>query len=89
MEWTNISELIDARLIVVVAACWVCGYILKQTPKVPNWTIIYSVTTIALVLTIWMLGWSPESLIQGILAGAFAVYGNQIIQQTARGVDQK
>lgn len=89
MEWNAVYELIDPRLIAVVALCWVVGFILKQTPRVPNWTIVYGVTLFALILTVWMLGWGPESLIQGVLAGAFAVYGNQLFQQTKQGVDQK
>ena len=89
MEWNAVYELIDPRLIVVVALCWVVGFILKQTPKVPNWTIVYGVTLFAVILTVWMLGWGPDALIQGVLAGAFAVYGNQLFQQTKQGVDQQ
>ncbi|WP_347880718.1 phage holin family protein [Paenibacillus sp. F411] len=29
-----------------------------------------------------------ESVIQGILAGAFAVFGHQVVKQTKIGVDQ-
>lgn len=88
MEWNTIAELLDPRLIIVLAACWVLGYILKQTPKVPNWTIIYGVTIVSIVLTIWILGWGPESLIQGVLTGAVAIYGNQLVKQTQKGAGQ-
>lgn len=87
MEWEIINGLIDARLLVVVAACWVIGYILKQTPQVPNWTIIYIVTAVAIVFVILMLGLSVESVVQGILVGAVAVFGNQLVKQTKKGVD--
>ncbi|GAK39519.1 phage holin family protein [Paenibacillus urinalis] len=89
MEWTTILELIHPQLFIVLALCWVVGYILKQTPRVPNWTIVYVVTIIAVAVTVWMLGWGPESLIQGILTGAFAVYGNQLLHQAHKGVDLK
>ncbi|MFU1798705.1 phage holin family protein [Paenibacillus azoreducens] len=84
MNWDTIYELIDARLLVVVALCWVVGYALKQTPHVPDWTIVYIVTLVAVLITVWMLGFGPEALIQGVLAGAFAVYGNQLIKQATK-----
>lgn len=87
MDWDMIYSLIDARLLVVVALCWVLGYILKQTPNVPDWTIVYAVTVVAVLITVWMLGFGPEALIQGVLAGAFAVYGNQLVKQARKRGD--
>ncbi|MCM3294133.1 phage holin family protein [Paenibacillus sp. MER 180] len=84
MGWNMIYELIDPALIVVVAMCWCIGYVLKQTPRVPDWTIVYIVTVIAVFLTVWMIGFSPEALIQGVLCGAFSVFGHQIIKQTTK-----
>lgn len=89
MEWNVIFELIDPRLLIVVAACWAIGYVLKQTPKVPNWSIVYIVVLLAVLFTIGLLGWSVEALIQGILAGAFAVFGHQVVKQTKSGADQE
>ncbi|WP_422659132.1 phage holin family protein [Paenibacillus sp. EC2-1] len=88
MEWNLIFEMIDPRLIIVVAACWVIGYILKKTPKVPDWSIVYIVVVLAVMFTVWLLGWSAESLIQGILSGSFAVFGHQIVKQAKIGADQ-
>ena len=88
MEWNAIYQLIDLKLLIVVAACWAIGFALKQTPKVPNWIIVYVVTLVAVALTVGIMGFSPESLIQGILCGAFAVYGNQIVKQAKKGVDE-
>ncbi len=85
MDWNIIYGLIDARLIIVVAACWVVGFILKKTPKVPDWTIVYIVTVFAVVLSAALLGFGADSVLQGILAGAFAVYGHQIVKQTKQG----
>lgn len=82
MDWNIVYGLIDARLLIVVAACWVIGFILKKTPKVADWTIVYVVTAAAIVLTVGLIGFSVEAVIQGILAGAFAVYGHQLLKQT-------
>ncbi len=88
MDWNTIYNLIDARLMIVIALCWVIGYILKRTPRFPDWCIVYVVTFAAVLLTIWLLGFGPESIIQGVLAGAFAVYGNQLVKQARKKGDQ-
>lgn len=86
MEWDIIQGLIDGRLLIVLAACWAIGYVLKKTPKVQDWTIIYIVTGVAILFAVLMLGLSVESFVQGILTGAVAVYGNQFFKQTKEAV---
>jgi hypothetical protein len=82
LDWNLLQQLIDPKLFVVVAACWAVGAALKHTPIVPDWTIIYGVTAVAVLLTIGLIGFSAQAVIQGILCGAFAVYGHQIIKQS-------
>ena len=85
MEWSTIVNLIDAQLLIVVATCWALGYMIKQTPSVPDWSIVYIVTAFAIVLVVMLTGFSAQAVLQGILCGATAVYGNQLIKQTAIG----
>ncbi|ASA26356.1 phage holin family protein [Paenibacillus donghaensis] len=87
MEWNAIANFIKPELLIVVAVCWVIGYILKQTPRVPDWTIIYLVTLGAVVLVSLTLGFNAESVLQGILCGAVAVYGNQLVKQARKSGD--
>lgn len=82
MEWNVIYELINPTLIIVVGFCWVIGYMLKQTPLVPDWLIVYIVTLASVVMAVFMIGFSAESIIHGVLCGAFAVYGHQVIKQS-------
>ncbi|MFH5185704.1 phage holin family protein [Paenibacillus sp. TAB 01] len=82
MEWNAIIQLLDPKLLIVLAACWVIGYVLKQTPRVPNWSIIFVVTAVAVAFTVSMLGVTPEAILQGILAGAVAVYGYEFLKAT-------
>lgn len=82
MTWDEITDLIDPRLMIVVAACWVIGYMLKQTPAVPDWSIVYAVTAVAIVCACLILGFQVESVLQGVLCGAVSVYGNQLVKQT-------
>lgn len=81
MEWSAIVNLIDGKLSIVVAACWVLGYIIKQTPRVPDWSIVYIVTLFAVVFVVLLNGFTAQSALQGILCGAAAVYGNQLLKQ--------
>lgn len=89
MDWNAVLEFINPELLIVVAACWIIGFTLKQTPKVPDWTIIYIVTGVAIVFACLLLGFTVESVIQGILCGAFAVYGNQFIKQFKKSGEDK
>lgn len=82
MEWGIVFEFIDPMLLVVVATCWCLGYILKQTPRIPDWSIVYVITLAAVLLTIWLIGFGPDAIIQGVLCGAFSVYGHQLVKQT-------
>ena len=88
MEWSAILEFISAELLIVVIACWVIGYILKQTPKVLDWTIVYIVTVVAIVFAVFLLGFTAQSILQGILCGAVAVYGNQLAKQVRKSGDE-
>lgn len=88
MDWSTVFSMIDPKLIIVLAACWVVGIAIKRIPRIPDWTIIFVVTIFAILMTCWLLGWSPESLIQGILVGAFSVYGNEALKQAKKGTIQ-
>ncbi|MEK3762692.1 phage holin family protein [Paenibacillus sp. FSL P4-0338] len=88
MEWNAVSSFIKPELLLVLIVCWVIGYILKQTPRVPDWAIIYIVTAVAIIVVCLMLGLSPDSVLQGILCGAVAVYGNQLVKQTRKGAGE-
>ena len=82
MDWETLFGLIDPSLLVVVAACWALGVVLKQTPRVPDWTIVYAVTAAAVAAVVALQGFTVQSVIQGVLCGAFAVYGHQVVKQT-------
>ncbi|WP_338020295.1 phage holin family protein [Paenibacillus marchantiae] len=40
------------------------------------------------MFSILMLGLAVDSVVQGILVGAVAVFGNQLIKQTKKGVEE-
>ncbi|MEK3792514.1 phage holin family protein [Paenibacillus sp. FSL R7-0204] len=56
MDWSIVSSFITPELMIVVIVCNVIGYILKKTPKVPNWSIVYIVTGFAVALAMVLVG---------------------------------
>lgn len=86
MDWKIIEGLLDAQLLIVLLACWVLGFILKQTPRIPNWSIVYIVTAVSIGFAVLLLGNSPLSYLQGFLCGAVAVYGYELVKQGKQGV---
>jgi hypothetical protein len=82
VDWDTLFGLIDPSLMLVVAACWALGAIIKQTPRVPDWTIVYIVTIAAIIAVVALQGLTVQAVIQGILCGAFSVYGHQVVKQT-------
>ncbi|MBD2846178.1 phage holin family protein [Paenibacillus sp. IB182496] len=87
MTWDQLNAFLDPQLAIVVAACWVIGSMLKQTPRVPNWSIVYLVTAAAIAFTLALTGFTALAVLQGILAGALAVFGHQLIKQARNGAD--
>jgi hypothetical protein len=89
MTWEKIFELIPAELMIVVAACWVLGFVLKRTPKVPNWAVIFILLVFAISFSVWMLGFTPEVIMQAILCAAFATYGYEMIKSALEGIGKQ
>lgn len=88
MEWSMIFEYINPELIVVVIACWIIGYVFKQTPFIPDWSIVYLVGVVAIVFVCLIQGFTVQAIIQGILCGAVAVFGHQAVKQTAKAAGE-
>lgn len=77
-----IKELLIEEAIIVVPVLWVLGKIVKETPRVKDWTIPYILLVIGIALTIGILGVNVDSIIQGILVSGLAVFGHQLFIQT-------
>lgn len=89
MDWSIAFRNIPTELLPVVIACWAIGYMLKRTPRVPDWSIVYFVTLFAVLGSGFTLGWSAEAVVQGTIAGAVAVFGHQFIKQAKEGANQE
>ena len=59
-------------------ALFVIGLFLKQTPKVPNWSIPYILGVLGIIACNIIMGFSIESTAQGIIVTGLAVYVHQL-----------
>ena len=83
-----IKEYIDPTMLIVMVALWFVGYGLKQTPKVPNWSILWLLLLIGIILGLLIVGPNVHGGIQGVLAAALAIFGHQGFKQAKRGIEE-
>ncbi len=66
----------------LVPGLWVLGFALKQTPHVPDWSIIWILTAVSLVFGWVAFGLTYEAIMNSIVAAGVAVFGHQLFKQT-------
>lgn len=77
-----IQQYLLDKMMVVVIVLWILGTFLKKTPIVPDWTIIWILLGIGVLISFFMLGFTVGAFIQGVLATGFAVFVHQLVKQT-------
>ncbi|RSK27387.1 hypothetical protein EJF36_11105 [Bacillus sp. HMF5848] len=80
---------INQQLIIVVPALMVLGYILKKTPRIPDWLILWFLLLVGVVSSIITLGFSVNGVANGIIAAGMAITSHQAIKQTFSSVNRK
>jgi hypothetical protein len=78
----DFSTYIMDEALILIPVLMIIGKIVKNTPKIKNWLIPYILLVFGIVLTGFMMGFSVESFIQGVLVTGTAVFGHQIVKQT-------
>lgn len=78
----ELIDFLNQNYYMLVPALWVIGYALKQTPRVPDWTIIWILLGISLAIGTITFGFSGEGVINGVIAAGVAVLGHQMFKQT-------
>lgn len=83
-EWRQIdldfAVFITSRMLAVVPALWFAGWLLKQS-KLPNALIPFVLAALGAIAGVLVDGPSANSVIQGVLAAAAAVFGHQAVKQ--------
>lgn len=85
----TIFQMLNDNYLTLVPALWVIGYALKQTPKVPDWSILWIILILSISIGILAFGFSYDGLINGIIASGVAVLGHQMIKQTTEATKKK
>lgn len=78
----DLLSALSENYLMLVPALWVLGFALKQTPKVPNWSIIWILTVLSLGLAVYAYGFSVDAIINGMVAAGVAVYGHQLVKHS-------
>lgn len=82
MTVQDLNEFIQENMVVLIAVLYVLGMLLKNTPRVPDWTIPWALLVIGVTLAIVVGGLCADSIIQGVLVTGATVLINQLIKQT-------
>lgn len=73
-------------IIPLAIALYIIGIILKRTPFIKDWLIPWLLLFIGCISAALIMGFSIDSIIQGILACGAAVLSNQLYKQTSKSI---
>lgn len=76
-----LNEYIVEQALVVIPVLLVLGKIIKETPYFKDWLIPYILLLIGIALTISLIGFNPDAIIQGVLVSGAAVFGHELFKQ--------
>ena len=76
-----LKEYLIEDALVIIPTLMILGKIIKDTPNIQDWLIPYILLVIGVVFAVGMIGFSFDSVIQGILVSGSAVLGNQLYKQ--------
>lgn len=74
-------EYIVENALVLIPVLNIIGMIVKNTERIPDKYIPLILLFFGIVGTVAILGFSPHSVVQGVLVTGAAVYGNQVVKQ--------
>ena len=74
-------EYISENAILMIPVLNIIGMIIKNTEKIPDKYIPLILLFFGILGAVAIMGFSPESVIQGVLITGTAVYGNQVFKQ--------
>ncbi|MCC0642102.1 MULTISPECIES: phage holin family protein [unclassified Clostridioides] len=81
----NLISFIPERLLLLVVALNVLGFGFKKYKQLDNKYIPVILLVLGITFSIWMLGFKPTSILQGILCWGVAIGANQVYKQLKDG----
>lgn len=98
MDISLVLQFIKPEIMIIVVACYALGLFLKSS-RMSDWLIPFVLLPFAIILAILYMaiivgdGFTANVLltgfIQGLLAAALSVYGNQLIKQAIEGLNKQ
>lgn len=82
MDLTGVQ--IHEALALVVPALLIVGYALKQTPKCPDYLIVWAMLLLGTIAGIVTIGADVNGITNGVIAGGLAIAANQVYKQTVQ-----
>lgn len=76
-----IIEYIVDQALIVIPVLLILGKIFKETPNFKSWLIPYLLLVLGVCFTTFLLGFSVDAVVQGVLVSGAAVFGNQLFKQ--------
>ncbi|WP_070121719.1 phage holin family protein [Bacillus marinisedimentorum] len=78
----DVMHYLNENYMFLVPVLWIIGIALKRTPKVPDWMIIWILFFVSLALAVFSFGFTPDAVVNAIIAAGVAVFGHQLVKQT-------
>jgi len=72
---------ITENALILIPVIYVLGMILKGTERVQDKYIPIILLPLGIALSMWLMGYNINALIQGVLVVGTSVYANQLIKQ--------
>lgn len=82
MDFTGIE--LHQSLVLVVPALLIIGFVMKQTPKCPDWAIIWAILVLGTIAGIITIGATVNGVTNGIIAAGLAITSNQVYKQATK-----
>jgi len=79
-----VKQYIQPEMLIVVPTLLFLGWMMKSTPKVPDWLIPYVNTVVGIIAGIAMTPSIVDGIIQGILVSAMSVLVYNLYRQWKR-----
>ncbi len=82
-------ESLSTEMILAMCGLYIIGKLLKEIPKLPNWSIPLTLTVISCICTPLLFGgYTVFNFFVAIVAVGTAVYGDQLWKQTTYGIKE-
>lgn len=78
----EIIKFITEEALVLMPVLFILGLLLKNTPKVADWTIPWALLALGVVGSILIVGDVLQGIVQGVLVAGATVLTHQLVKQT-------